>query len=62
LHADTSVAGANCILIEETGRCVNVSSFHGSARKFLSVPIATVGTLYEDRDGHHMILIIHDAL
>jgi hypothetical protein len=49
---DTSVAGANCILIDETGRCVNVWSFHGSARKFPSVPIATVGTLYEDHDKH----------
>jgi hypothetical protein len=41
---------------------VNVSSFHGSAKRFPSVPIATVGTLYEDREGHQMILIIHEAL
>jgi hypothetical protein len=41
---------------------VNVSSFHGSAKRFPSVPIATVGTLYEDREGHQLILIIHEAL
>ena len=61
-HADTTVAGSNCLLLEETGRMVNVRPFHNASSGFKNIPIATVATLYEDKHGQPHILIIHEAL
>jgi hypothetical protein len=61
-HADSCVAGANCLMLEESGRKAKVSTFHPNARSFQDIPIVTAATLYQDRNGRSIIVIIHEAL
>jgi Reverse transcriptase (RNA-dependent DNA polymerase) len=61
-HADSCVAGANCLMLEESGRKAKVSTFHPNARSFQDIPIVTAATLYQDRNGRSIIVVIHEAL
>lgn len=62
-HADTCVAGANCLLIEHTGRSVNVQGFSPDLPQLESVPIATVLTAYDcPRTARTYLLLINEAL
>jgi hypothetical protein len=46
IHADTSVAGSNFILLEEPTRTVDVFGFLPELPPIKKVPIATVGTAW----------------
>lgn len=62
-HADTIVGGNNCIVLDTTGRTVNVSPFSEEYKSFTDIPIATLATAYEDLStGEVRILILHEAL
>ena len=62
-HADTCVAGPNCIILEYTDQLVNVSAFTDIHETFNDVPIVTAATAYDDpADGTTYILILNQAI
>jgi hypothetical protein len=48
LHADTCVAGSNCVIIETTNQTVSVSAFSEAHEIIHNVPIVTAATAYDD--------------
>jgi hypothetical protein len=62
-HAGTIVGGNNCIVLDTTGRTVNVSLFLEEYKSLTDIPIAALATAYEDPStGEVRILILHEAL
>lgn len=62
-HADTCLAGANCRIVEKTGRSVEVQGFSPKLPTVKSVPIVTAMTTYEcPRTGEIHNLILNEAL
>jgi hypothetical protein len=62
-HADTCVAGANCVVLEETAQNVNVSAFMDHHKTLENVPIVTVATAYDNADtGTTYILVFGQAI
>lgn len=61
-HADTCVAGNNCIVLEYTGHHATVEAYSPDyASK--EIPIATVATTYDSpNSGETFALIINEAL
>ena len=47
-HANTCVAGANCIVLEETNQPVDVTAFSEHLDTMKNVPIVTAATAYDD--------------
>jgi hypothetical protein len=61
-HADTCVAGANCVVHEETHQMVDVSAYSEQLETLKSVPVVTAATAYDDpSDGTTYILILGQA-
>jgi len=62
-HADTCVAGSNCVVMEVTDQTVNVSAFaevHGVTQ---DVPIVTAATAFDDENtGDTYILILGQCI
>ncbi len=62
-HADTCVAGANCIILEESNQTVNVSAFTDTHEPLINIPIVTAATAYdEESTGTTYILILGQAI
>jgi len=62
-HADTCVAGMNCVVLEETNQRVNVSAFTDAYKTFNDVTIVTAATAYDDnRTGTIYILVLGQAI
>ncbi len=62
-HADTCVAGPNCIIIEYTDQLVNISAFTDIHATFNNIPIVTAATAYDDPEsGVTYILILHQTI
>ena len=62
-HADTCVAGRNCVVLEDTEQTVSVSAFTDKHQTFNNVPVVTAATAYDDeRTGNTYILIIGHAI
>jgi hypothetical protein len=62
-HADTCVAGSNCVILEETNQTVSVSAFTDAHKTFNNVPVITAATAYDDeRTGTTYILILGQAI
>jgi hypothetical protein len=62
-HADTSVAGPNCVVLEYTKQVVNVSAFSEELETMEGIPIVTAATAIDDpRTGTTTILVIGQAL
>jgi len=62
-HADTCVAGANCVVIEEMHQTVDVSGFSDTLDTLRNVPIVTAATAYDNpADGTTYILILGQAI
>lgn len=62
-HADTCVAGANCIVMEETSQTVNVSAFTESHGVMENVPIVTAATAIDDpKTGVTYILVLGQCI
>ena len=61
-HADTCVAGANCVVLELTGRTAEVEAYSPDYPS-KKIPIATVATAYDcPSSGATYVLIINEAL
>ena len=61
-HADTCVAGSNCVVLEFTGRHATVEAYSPDYPS-KQVPIATVATAYDcPTSGASYVLIINEAL
>jgi hypothetical protein len=62
-HADTIVAGANCVVLEECNQTVNVSAFSDAHKTINNVPIVTAATAFDDpKNGFTTILILGQAI
>ena len=62
-HADTVVAGDNCVVLEPTGRTVSVSPFSDEYDSIDDIPIATVATAYDcPTTGQVYVLVFNEAL
>ena len=61
-HADTCVAGANTVLLEDTGQRVKVSPFSEEYKPICNVPIGSCGTAYDLPTGETLLLVIHEAI
>jgi hypothetical protein len=62
-HAYTSVAGPNCVVLENTKQVVNVSAFSEQLETMQGIPIVTAATAVDDpATGITTILIIGQAL
>ena len=61
-HADTCVAGSNCVVLEYTGRTAEVEAYSPDYPS-KKIPIATVATAYDcPTSGATFVLIINEAL
>ena len=61
-HADTCVAGSNCVILEYTGRTAEVEAYSPEYPS-KKIPIATVATAYDcPTSGATYVLIINEAL
>jgi hypothetical protein len=61
-HADTTVAGKNCVAISFTDRACKVQPYSDSYEPIDNVPIATVATGYTAKNGLNYIIILPEAL
>ena len=62
-HADTMVAGKNCIVMHYTDRTCTVSPYNDQEYKPVSgVPIVQAATGYTSKNGRNYILILNEAL
>ena len=62
-HADTSVAGPNCIVLEYTEQVVNVSAFSEQLDTMEGIPIVTAATAIDNpATGETTILVLGKAL
>ena len=61
-HADTFVAGRNCLLMHYTERVCDVMPYSDEYEAKKSVPIAQVATGYTAANGQRTILIVNEAL
>ena len=61
-HADTCVAGSNCVVLEYTGQKVKVSPFTEEYKPIEGVPIARCATAIDLNGGETLILVINEAL
>lgn len=62
-HADTFVAGANCLILHRTGRECDVSPYSDDYIPVTSVPIVTAATVWQSQyTGQEFLLIFNEAL
>ena len=62
-HADTIVAGRNCIVLHGTGRECDVSPYSSDYEPLKGVPIVTAATAWQSPEsGQTYILVFNEAL
>ena len=62
-HADTIVAGSNCVVLQYTGQECDVSPFSDDFKPVKGVPIAHVATAWQSPvSGQTYILVFNEAL
>ena len=61
-HADTFVAGRNCILMHYTERVCDVMPYSEEYEAKSDIPIVQVATGYTAANGQRFVLIINEAL
>jgi len=62
-HADTCVAGSNCVILEVTNQTVNVSAFTEAHGVMQDIPIVTAATAFDDeKTGVTYILILGQCI
>ena len=62
-HADTIVAGANCCILEYTGRICDVSPYSDEYKPVTGVPIVKAATIWQSQyTGQEYLLILNEAL
>ena len=62
-HADTIVAGANCCILEYTGRICDVFPYSDDYKPVTGVPIVKAATIWQSQyTGQEYLLILNEAL
>ena len=62
-HADTIVAGSNCIVLNYTGKVCDVSPYRDDYAPVSNVPIVTAATAWQSsHTGQTYILVFHETL
>jgi hypothetical protein len=63
-HADTSIAGPNCVMLEFTEQVVNISAFSEKLEMMENIPIVTAATAIDNpkKTGETTILVIGQAI
>ena len=62
-HADTTVAGSNCIILHYTGKECDVSPYRDNYNPIQNVPIVTAATAWQSPvTGQTYILVLNEAL
>ena len=62
-HADTTVAGANCIILSYTGKECDVSPYRDDYESIKNIPIVTAATAWQSpSSGATYILILNESL
>ena len=61
-HADTCVAGKNCLVMRYTERVCDVMPYSDAYEPKKAVPIARVATGYTNNAGQNFILILNEVL
>ena len=61
-HADTCVAGRNCVPLHFTDRTCDVQPYSNEYQPVTGVPIVTAATGYTTSSGRNFILIMHETL
>ena len=62
-HADTTVAGSNCIILSYSGKECDVSPYREDYESIKNVPIVTAATAWQsERSGQVYILVFNEAL
>mmetsp|Transcript_23475 Transcript_23475/g.35636 ORF Transcript_23475/g.35636 Transcript_23475/m.35636 type:complete len:227 (+) Transcript_23475:956-1636(+) len=62
MHADTFVAGRNCLLLSYTERCCDVMPYSEDYEAKTTIPIVQVATGYTSLTGERYILIFSEAI
>ena len=61
-HADTTVAGRNCVVMKYTERSCDVSPYSDEYEAVKGVPVVQAATGYTSKNGRNYILILNKAL
>ena len=61
-RADTSCAGANFHIIQDTGYVCDVQPFHPSSKAVQDIPIGTCATVVTVEDSRDVLLVGHEML
>ena len=62
-HADTIVAGSNCIILQYTGKVCDVSPYRDDYESALNVQIVHAATAWQSpHTGQTYVLVLHEAL
>ena len=62
-HADTIVAGSNCVVLSQTGRECDVTPYDGSYEPARGIPIVHAATAWQSpHTGQIYILVLNEAL
>ena len=62
-HADTIVAGSNCVVLSYTGRECDVAPYDGSYEPARGIPIVHAATAWQSpHSGQVYILVLNEAL
>ena len=62
IHADTTVAGKNCIILRYTDRSCGVAPFSDKYTQMKDVPIVSEATGYTSANGRNYIYVFNEAL
>lgn len=61
-HADTIVAGKNCVVLKYTAKTCEVSPYSDDYEPVKNVPVVQAAPVYTTSTGNHYILILNEAL
>ena len=62
LHADTTMAGRNCTVVNYTERSCDVAPFFDTYEPMKNIPIITAATGFKSTTGRQYILVFNEAL
>ena len=62
-HADTCVAGSNCVMLGEPSRTVTVHPYSDEYKPMQNIPIGTAATVWVDpSNGTNYLLLFHESI
>ena len=61
-HADTIVAGGNCMVMNHTDRVCTVHAYNDNYEPLNNIPVVRAATGFTSSDGRNYILVLNEAL